>query len=170
MDWAQRRLLHACRDGDLARAQHAVYQHGASVYDVCTDDRQGLTALHVVCRYNHLSIVQWIVTQCDYYVHSRDAIFQSTPLMLAAEAGHARVVDFLLRHAKPNINQVDAHGWTALHLACMHQHEQVVALLLQHHHHHHHHPRHRSAHVVTTTTTTTTRTKTKINVNRACIP
>ena len=132
IDFHQQRLLEACRVGNLQAAQQAVLS-GAVVYDVVDHDRNGLTALHLACQYNHLTVVAWIVQHCDVHVQARDSIFYSTPLMLAAEAGHAPIVQFLLSStAACHVNQTDAHGWTALHLACLHEHEEVVDLLLRH--------------------------------------
>ena len=52
-----------------------------------------------------------------------------TPLMLAADGGHASTVRLLLS-AGADVNQVDNRGWIALHVAAMQGRTEVLAALL----------------------------------------
>ena len=55
---------------------------------------------------------------------------QRTALMLAAEGGHLRALQLLLRH-RPELAAADArHGWTALHWAVEKQHPALVRALV----------------------------------------
>jgi ankyrin repeat protein len=51
-----------------------------------------------------------------------------TALHLAAEAGHAEVIQRVLK-AGANVNQPDAHGWTALSFATAGGHADAMAVL-----------------------------------------
>uniref|UniRef100_H3BVT9 Ankyrin repeat domain 52 n=1 Tax=Tetraodon nigroviridis TaxID=99883 RepID=H3BVT9_TETNG len=51
-------------------------------------------------------------------------------LMVAAERGQTRAVEFLLHKAKPDLSLVDISNNTALHLACSKGHEMCALLIL----------------------------------------
>lgn len=53
-----------------------------------------------------------------------------TPLMIAAEKGHAQAVGLLLDKGA-NINEIDQHKRTPLHFAVWKEHKEVVRILLQ---------------------------------------
>jgi ankyrin repeat protein len=65
---------------------------------------------------------------CEF---ARD-VLQRTPLHYAAENGHGEMVQELANYS-PNtfeVNAVDVHGFTPLHLAVLHDHRLVISLLL----------------------------------------
>lgn len=55
---------------------------------------------------------------------------QTTALHLAAENGHAETVRALLLAMKDDINAKNADGYTALQLACKHDHEDVINVFI----------------------------------------
>ncbi|XP_067936756.1 uncharacterized protein [Watersipora subatra] len=55
-----------------------------------------------------------------------------TPLHTACIRGDLAKVKQLLRDGETNVNTPDNAGWTALHEACFHKHEDIVELLLTH--------------------------------------
>ncbi|CAM6029372.1 unnamed protein product [Sphagnum balticum] len=65
---------------------------------------------------------------CEF---ARD-VLQRTPLHYAAESGHGKMIQELANYS-PNtfeVNAVDVHGFTPLHLAVLHDHRLVISLLL----------------------------------------
>ena len=52
-----------------------------------------------------------------------------TPLMYAADGGHAAAVQLLLEHGAPVGARSEGYGYTALHWACRGGHLAVVKLL-----------------------------------------
>ena len=61
-------------------------------------------------------------------VDARDQGF--TPLLVAAQRGHAEVCELLLERGKANIEETDNDGDTALNLAATKGHASTVAMLL----------------------------------------
>ncbi|XP_046371140.2 ankyrin repeat domain-containing protein 50-like [Haliotis rufescens] len=85
--------------------------------------------LHDACRKGDLGRVRYILSRGLVDVDGRDEKHGRTPLMAAAEKGHRRVFDFLIRKGA-NVSQVDDDGYNILHWACRGGHMGMVRYLL----------------------------------------
>jgi ankyrin repeat protein len=89
------------------------------------------TALHYAADWGCEARAAFLLSQgADAYSTIGTGLCQ-TPLMLAARAGHVGVAKLLLRHTgKGALETRDEDGRTALHLAAIAEHIQMVAFLL----------------------------------------
>ena len=60
-----------------------------------------------------------------------ETVHGCSPLILASQNGHHRVVEMLLRAPGVQVNQQDWFGYSSLMLACVEGYEKVAELLLQ---------------------------------------
>ncbi|XP_067648832.1 ankyrin repeat, PH and SEC7 domain containing protein secG-like [Haliotis asinina] len=87
--------------------------------------------LHDACRKGNRDLVIRLVSQGLVDINSRDVNHGKTPLMVAAQEGHCRIFDFLVRKGA-NKSQVDNDGNNILHWACKGGHVGMVKCLLPH--------------------------------------
>lgn len=120
-------LMWASRRGHLG-AVEMLLQHVNGEALAARDDI-GATALHYAAVEGHEKVVNVLL--------SRGADRQSkdnrgmAPLILAALKGHLGVVRVLLRHmGGQGLNETGMHGLTALHIAAVNAHEDVLKCLL----------------------------------------
>ncbi|XP_046365594.2 ankyrin repeat domain-containing protein 17-like [Haliotis rufescens] len=86
--------------------------------------------LHEACRKGDLDQVRRILSRRLVDVNGRDEEHGRTPLMAAAEKGHRRIFDFLIRKGA-NVSQGDGDGNNILHLACRGGHMGMVRYVLK---------------------------------------
>ncbi|XP_071108945.1 ankyrin repeat domain-containing protein 50-like [Haliotis cracherodii] len=86
--------------------------------------------LHEACRKGDLGRVRRILSWD--LVNGRDKKHGRTPLMVAAQKGHRRVFDFLIRKGA-NVSQVDDDGFNILHWACNGGHVGMMKSVLTQH-------------------------------------
>ena len=111
--------------------------HVDNVDDVLTKD--GFTLLHVAARFNHVNIIDYLVSQCNLahksdgeeekMVDNRENPAQHTPLHVAAGACNVEDARCLIRHGA-NVNARTIRLNTALHMACQQGYVEIVELLL----------------------------------------
>ena len=118
--------FHLAKDGDTDTVV-AMIDAGDSIEQI-TDDKYGVTALHVSAHYGQVSVIQALLSR-GAQIEQEDKDGQ-TPLILAAWRGHQEVVSLLLV-AGANINHENNYGNTALGLAAMEGHQEVVTMLLE---------------------------------------
>ena len=88
------------------------------------------TALHAASRWNHLKVVQSLLTHgADVNAHG---LWGRTPLVFASVGGHLEVVRLLLEHGADVNGKDKDDGWTSLHMAVYSGHYEVVWTLLKH--------------------------------------
>lgn len=92
--------------------------------DLKAADRSGLTALHYAVWHGDLVSVQYLV---EHGAKANTASSQTTPLTVACERGHDRVVSFLIDHGA--ILQGES-GAAALHAAIRYGGPEIVSILL----------------------------------------
>uniref|UniRef100_A0ABD2XE71 Uncharacterized protein n=1 Tax=Trichogramma kaykai TaxID=54128 RepID=A0ABD2XE71_9HYME len=86
-------------------------------FDVNYHDDEGLTHLHVACRYDFDDIVEKFLEHGQVDPNCFVSDTSDPPLHLAMSYGHKRVIDLLLRNgADPNL--ANAEGLTPLHFIC----------------------------------------------------
>ncbi|XP_067650466.1 inversin-like [Haliotis asinina] len=94
------------------------------------DQEETLAApLHDACGKGNLTKVKSILSQGLVNVNSRDGNHGKTPLMVAAQEGHCRIFDFLIKKGA-NKSEVDNNGKNILHWACKGGHEGLVKCIL----------------------------------------
>jgi ankyrin repeat protein len=69
--------------------------------------------------------VQYLVEMAGADVHAANAE-GNTPLHIASESGHLKVVQYLVEMAGADVHAVNANGHTALHLASAHGQLEVA--------------------------------------------
>uniref|UniRef100_A0AAV2M9A0 Serine/threonine-protein phosphatase 6 regulatory ankyrin repeat subunit C-like n=1 Tax=Knipowitschia caucasica TaxID=637954 RepID=A0AAV2M9A0_KNICA len=91
-------------------------------------DAKGRTPLHAAAYSGNLCGLELLLS-AGAELNAGDCSGCSA-LMVAAESGQTRAVEFLLHKAKPDLTLVDSNNNTALHLACSKGHEMCALLIL----------------------------------------
>ena len=117
--------LHWASEKGLARVVQALLSKGALVG---APDRSGKRPLHYAAFENQSDIVVLLI-DAGGDVDVKDASGQ-TPLHAAADQGSFASVKVLLSHGS-SVDEVDQAGNTALDLALLHNHDEVINLLLE---------------------------------------
>ncbi|XP_067650397.1 ankyrin repeat domain-containing protein 17-like [Haliotis asinina] len=91
------------------------------------DNRQ----LHKACRKGDLGRVKHILFQGSVDVNSRGEKHRKTPLMVAAQEGHVKIVHFLVRKGA-DVSLVDENGDNVLHMACRGGLMAIVKYIVKH--------------------------------------
>lgn len=107
--YLNKRLVRACKNGDVYNVQGAL-QDGAAVNYW---DKDGMTPLHWAVERDFYHIAACLLQVPDVQVDCLDR-FQCTPLSVACEKSSLAMVDLLLRHGA-NVNHADTDGWSPLH-------------------------------------------------------
>ncbi|XP_067648829.1 ankyrin repeat domain-containing protein 29-like [Haliotis asinina] len=96
------------------------------------DEEETITGspLHAACRKGNLTKAKSILSQGLVDINRRDGNHGKTPLMVAAQGGHCRIFDFLIRKGA-NKSDVDNDGKNILHWACKGGHVGMVKCLLR---------------------------------------
>ncbi|PAA93188.1 hypothetical protein BOX15_Mlig010017g1 [Macrostomum lignano] len=116
-------LHYATQKGDLMITEKLL--HLGAHCRVANNDRS--TPLHFAARYGRLNTCRHLVESCPPLLNTLDRLGQS-PLHLAAENGHAKIVRILLQRGA--VFQKDTNGNTCLHLAVRNGHMDCIRLLL----------------------------------------
>lgn len=95
--------------------------------DANSVDRSGQPVLHIAAREGNLDVLQALV-QAGADIDKRNAM-KETPIMLAALAGHTRLVEFLLSKEA----QINHPGWTPLLYAATTGQNEIIKLLIENH-------------------------------------
>lgn len=119
--------LHHAADAGYKDIVDALIQFNATI-DVRGQD--ALTPLHLAAAKGRASVTELLLREgADPAAVS--ASKQATPLYLACEMGHTRVVSRLLG-ANASVSAAAADGSTALHVAAREGHEGAIEMLLEH--------------------------------------
>ena len=122
-------LVLAAENGKLETLQF-ILQHKDKIANIEAKGVGGGTALHVAAREGHVDIIELLFTNgADINAESETG---ATPLVLAAENGKIEALQFILQHKDKivNIEARGAGGGTALHVAAIKGHADVIELLL----------------------------------------
>ena len=104
---------------------NALIQHGAVVNE---PGQFGRTPLHKACELGLMSCIRVLMThKAD--VDVRDARLQVTPVYLAAAGNHRDCMTLLLETYGASMNSADDDGNTALHMAALNGHADVITTL-----------------------------------------
>ncbi|XP_071507715.1 ankyrin repeat domain-containing protein 27-like [Diadema antillarum] len=94
-------------------------------------NQEGYTALHVAALHGHETLIDTLLRRGANPNNKNSSSQQSTPLHLACQCNHPKVVAKLLLHgAKCNIK--DSRGNTPLHYCCLNGHVDPAEVLIQH--------------------------------------
>jgi ankyrin repeat protein len=92
-------------------------------------DEGGLTALHMAAMNGHAEVAAYLLSK-QAEPNARD-LENKTPLVRAAQQGHAAVARLLAQHlGRQRVDETDAEGGTALFWAAQEGHEETVDVLL----------------------------------------
>ena len=108
--YLNKRLVRACKNGDLYHVQGALADGATVNY---WDDKDGMTPLHWAVERDYYHIAACLLQVPDIQVDCLDR-FQCTPLSVACEKSSLAMVDILLRHGA-DVNHADIDGWSPLH-------------------------------------------------------
>ncbi|XP_029287338.1 LOW QUALITY PROTEIN: serine/threonine-protein phosphatase 6 regulatory ankyrin repeat subunit C [Cottoperca gobio] len=95
---------------------------------VNVSDAKGRTPMHAAAHSGNVAGLQLVLAQ-GAEVNAVDHCGCSA-VMVAADCGQTKAVEFLLHKAKPDLTLVDVNNNTALHLACSKGHEMCALLIL----------------------------------------
>ena len=97
-----------------------------------SNDGCGCTPLHRAAYSNSIESVQ-LLLEYKANINAHDVSFgdYKTPLHKASEQNNLKIVEILLKSKLCNINQTDKNNNTALHLAYMNNHKDIVNLLIE---------------------------------------
>ena len=128
----QPEFLEACRSGNRARMRRLLSEHGRHIDMVHLRTRRGDTALHLACREGHIAIVESLLDLKEERrrrvdVNAENALHE-TPLVVAADAGHAAVVRRLLRARGLALGE--GHGAKAVMRAALNGHYEAAQAVL----------------------------------------
>jgi ankyrin repeat protein len=93
-------------------------KQGRATVDVANE--QGDTLLHVACRSNHVSIVQYLVEHCHLNVETANSHGETAlhaALVVRSGPGRLDVVRYLVQSCRANVEAMNHDGTLALHMA-----------------------------------------------------
>jgi ankyrin repeat protein len=125
--WGVTPLMMAAMSGHVGVVQMLVER----VHQVNLEEAHagGQTALHLAASYGHADTVAFLLSK-QAEPNVRD-IENKTPLVRAAQQGHAAVARLLAQHlGRQRVDETDAEGRTALFWAAQEGHEETVEVLL----------------------------------------
>lgn len=96
---------------------------------VNVQDKNGQTALHMVCGKQSRSVVESFLQYDNINVNLQDNN-GDTVLHIASQNDFSDIVGLLLQHRKIDVNLQNTQGLTALHIACNNNHFETARLLL----------------------------------------
>lgn len=121
-------LVHLAVTTEDVSTVRFVVEHGGSIRRI---DGFGRSPMHIAAALGYLRIVKYLHRlNCGRINASRGRNSHYTPLHEAAFAGHSRVVAYLLMQPGIDIEAVTTEGQSALHLATLEGHVNIVAALL----------------------------------------
>ena len=106
-------LHRAARQGKLEVVQYLVEKKGSNPMLRCHWKR---TPLHSACIHGQLAVVKYLTNIPHVETSSKDALFEQTPLQLAAECGTVDVVEHMIEHER-GTKDLELEPYTLLHLA-----------------------------------------------------
>jgi ankyrin repeat protein len=125
MKWTP--LMEACGEGKVGLVREIVQHMGAQELEEADNRRR--TAVHWAALEGHTEVVAILLSKGAQAGIGDDE--HSTPLMKAASRGHLSVVQLIVQHTGgQGLDEANAYGKTALHLAVRGGHQAVVAFLL----------------------------------------
>ena len=122
-----RRLILASENGDEDSVEALVSQFGEEIVHFLEPSETSVTAFHVSCMNGHLSIAQFLLEN-GANIHER-TISGETALTLAAHAGHAHIVHWLIQ--KGSLVNCYSLNTSALCVAIGNDHRNVVETLVE---------------------------------------
>jgi len=107
--WGKITLWDAAADGNLEQCKQRL---SSSWTKINAQDAQGKTALHEACRWGHIEVAKFLISQkADPKITTVEG---TTVLHLAALNGHDTLVNYLVNEVKMDVNVQDKFGDTPL--------------------------------------------------------
>ncbi|XP_063416276.1 uncharacterized protein LOC134697920 [Mytilus trossulus] len=97
--------------------------------DIFHCDTEGRTVISMACQKGYQTVIN-VLLEHNYDVMSNWGKTQKSPLFIACEYGHGKLVKVLA--LKTTINQVDTKGRSPLYIACCNGHKDVVDAMIAH--------------------------------------
>ncbi|EJD74145.1 CAMK/DAPK/DAPK protein kinase, variant [Loa loa] len=117
-------MLIACEEGNLAGLDQLAVLHRINLNIA---NRMGETAMHVAAGAGQFDVV--------HYLHMKGAALDvpdrrgDTPLFWATRNGRTNIVSYIINEENVNINAVNKHNETALHIASWHGYAALLGIL-----------------------------------------
>ena len=118
----------ACREGHKVVAEQLLESVKEPSHLVKEEDKEGATALHIVCQKDQHEIVEFLLEkEADISARKNDGM---TPIHVAAEYGCLEVMGVFLNRPDFNVNIGDMYHQTPLHFATAYGKTKMMKLLL----------------------------------------
>jgi ankyrin repeat protein len=133
-----RTVLHWAAASNNVDACHAILAHQGFTEVDAKDTMRGWTALHWAAAEGHLGACQAILDCVDFTeINAHESLGGWTALHLAASAGHSEVCRAILSHCDfTDVEKENINGDTAMTLAVMHGHDEIIELINGYNHWH----------------------------------
>ena len=127
MNDAQVRLVDAIQANDVERVTELIEQTGIDCNFACNED--GDAPLHLAVRSGKLPLVKVLIEKGKAEVTAQYDRWRAAPINVAARRGHLHIVRLLVEEYNCPVDIQQKDGHTALSLAELYQHTEVIKLL-----------------------------------------
>jgi ankyrin repeat protein len=122
-------LLNAAMKGNYEKIEELLMQNNNGIVNVNCRNREEETPLHLACEYEHLRVVQLLLTHGADVNSKNRCLYAATPLHRSCLQDRVDIAELLLDNGA-HMNSLNGRGDTPLQLACAGERVDVVEFLL----------------------------------------